>query len=533
MRNPLRAAFFFLLFLFSTFPFSSFASQEQNGDWIVTGSIGDAHTLIPILASDSASSDITGLIFNGLVKYGPTLNLVGDLAENWEIGKGGLEIIFHLRKNVRWHDGAAFTAEDVQFTYQKLIDPKVRTPYSSPFERIERLEILDPYTVKVVYKEPYAPALESWGMGILPKHLLEKEDLHKTDFARHPVGTGLFQFEEWRTAERITLRPNPSYFEGKPRLGRYVYRIIPDQATMFLELRTQGIDIMGLSPLQYRRQTQGKFFEKNYRIFRYPAFAYTYVGFNLADPRFSDKRVRLAIDLAINKQELIDGILLGLGKICTGPFPQESWAFNSEVPPAPYDPQKSKALLKEAGWSDQDGDGVIEKEGHPFEFTLITNQGNDERKMAAEIIQRRLSEVGIRMKIKVIEWSAFISEFVDKRRFDALLLGWSLGRDPDLYDIFHSSKTKEGEFNFIGYKNAEVDRLLEEGRGTFDQEKRKEIYHRLHALLYEEKPYIFLWVPDSLPIVHSRFEGVKPAPIGIGYNLREWVVPQGKERYAK
>jgi len=503
------------------------------GDAIVVGSIGDARNLVPILASDSASGNIVGLVFNGLVKYNKDIELVGDLAESWEVSEDGLIITFFLRKGVRWHDGEPFTSRDVLFTYQKLIDPEVPTPYSGDFERIERLEIPDDHTVRVIYKEPFSPGLSSWGMAIMPQHLLEKEDLSNTKFSRHPVGTGPYRFREWITGDRIILAANEDYFEGRPYIDRYIYRIIPDQATMFLELKSEGIDEAGLTPIQYARQTNTNYFKKNFNKFRYPSFGYTYLGYNLLDPRFKDKRVRQAISYAIDKEEIIDGVLLGLGRIGTGPFPPESWAYNPQVERYPYNPEKAKELLAQAEWIDSDGDGWLDKEGRIFEFTILINQGNEARRKTAEIIQRRLREVGIRVKIRVVEWTAFINEFVDKKRFETIILGWSLSRDPDSYDIWHSSKTKEGEFNFISYKNEELDRLLLEGRRTFDRDKRKRIYHRFHEILAEEQPCTFLYVPDALPMVHARFKGIEPAPLGIGYNFIKWYVPKEEQRYTQ
>ena len=515
-------------------PYSSVASFDSGpayGDRFVTGSIGEPKNLIPILASDSASGAIVGVVFNGLVKYNESLELVGDLAESWDIGKEGLEIVFHLRKSVRWHDGHPFTADDVVFTYQKLIDPTIKTPYSGDFERVARLERVDENTVRVTYKEPFSPGLASWGMAIMPKHLLEKEDFNKSSFSRHPIGTGPYRFKRWKTGEFVELVANPDYFEGRPYIDGYLYRIIPDQATLFLELRTEGIDSLDLTPLQYERQTESPFFKRTYKKFRYPAFAYTYIGYNLTDPRFRDIRIRKALSLAVNRKEVIDGILLGLGRECTGPFVPESWAYDPTVRPLPYDPEEAKRLLLEAGWRDTDGDGWLDKNGEIFEFTLLTNQGNEQRRMIAELVQRQWAKLGIRAKIRVIEWAAFLSEFIDKKNFEAFILGWSLSRDPDLYDIWHSSKTREGEFNFIQYKNVEVDRLIEEGRRIFDPEKRKAIYHRVHHLISEDHPCTFLYVPDALPIVHARVKGVRSSPIGIGYNFIKWYVPKNERKY--
>jgi len=507
------------------------AEEPSYGDATVVASSGDARTLVPILASDSASSDICGFVFNGLVKYNKNIELVGDLAESWDIEDEGKTIIFHLRKAVRWHDGRAFTSRDVEFTYKKLIDPNVRTPYSGEYERVKDFVLIDDYTIKVTYKEPFAPAVSSWGIPIMPEHILKNEDLNKTKFSRSPIGTGPYKFKLWKTGERIELVSNHDYFEGRPHIDRYIYRIIPDEATTFLELQTQGVDMSLLTPLQFTRQTDNKVFKTHYNKFRYQSFGFTYMGYNLSDPRFQDVRVRRAINYAVNKEEIIGAVFFGLAKIITGPFVPDSWAYNKDVLPAPYDTIEAKRLLNEAGWVDSDGNGWIEKDGRGFEFTVLVNQGNAERQRSAELIQKQLKAVGIRMKIRVIEWSSLISEFIEKRRFEAVLMGWFLSRDPDCYDIWHSSKTRPGEFNFVGYKNERVDKLLEEGRSTFDQSKRAAIYREIHKLIYEDQPYLFLYTADALPIVNSRFKGVESSPIGIGYNFIKWYVPKSEQRY--
>lgn len=505
--------------------------DASYGDAIVVSSIADARTLVPILASDASSSDICGMVFNGLVKYDKNINLIGDLAESWDILDGGMVIVFHLKKGVAWHDGFPFTSKDVEFTYRKLTDPNVRTPYSGDFDRILKLEIPDDYTVKVTYKEPFTPGLSSWGMWIMPEHILKNEDLNKTAFGRRPIGTGPYKFKTWKTGEKIELVSNHGYFEGRPYIDRYIYRVIPDDATVFLELQTRGVDLSVLSPLQYTRQTNNSFFKEHYAKFKYPSFGFTYMAYNLSDPKFTDIRVRQAMNYAVNKQEIVDTIFFGLGRVTTGPYMMDSWAYNKDVKAAPYDLFRAKALLALAGWKDENRDGWLEKDGKDFEFTLIVNQGNAERLRSAEMIQKYLKNAGIRMKIRVLEWSALINEFIDKRRFEAVLMGWFLSRDPDNYDIWHSSKTREGEFNFIGYKNPEVDRLLEDGRRTFDQSERRAVYHRIHEIIYKEQPYMFLYSGETLPIISKRFRNVEVSPIGIGYNFIKWYVPRSEQRY--
>lgn len=245
-----------------------------------------------MLATDSSSHQITALIFNGLVKYDENIQLVGDLAERWQVEDGGLKIIFFLRKNVRWQDGVPFTAADVVFTYEKLIDPELPTPYGADFEKVKSVRAIDDWTVEVLYKEPFVPALASWGMGMLPKHLLQHENLLKTSFSRHPIGTGPYRFREWKTAEFVDLEANTDYFDGEPSIGRYLYRIIPDQTTAFIELQSGSIDMASLTPLQYYRQTDTPFFKKRFKKFQYPSFGYLYMGYNLQNPLFQQARIR-------------------------------------------------------------------------------------------------------------------------------------------------------------------------------------------------------------------------------------------------
>ena len=245
--------------------------------------------------------------------------------------------------------------------------------------------------------------------------------------------------------------------------------------TMFLELRAQGIDVSNLSPLQYTRQTDNNLFKNNFNKYSYLAFAYTYLGYNLKNPLFTDKRVRQAISYAINKDEIISGVLLGLGKPATGPYKPGSWAYNSNVKTYEYNPQKAREHWLRQARLNTNNDGILEKDGKPFVFELITNQGNETRQKCAEIIQRQLAEVGIKVKIRVLEWAAFVNDFITKRRFDTVILGWTIGLDPDVYDVWHSSKTAPEELNFMSFNNKEADQLLEKGRSTFNQKERKKI----------------------------------------------------------
>jgi len=545
---------FFLIFLSSCQKVSKtkmYSSKEDvelkpsYGDAYVSALLGDATYLNPVLATDSASAAINGLVYNGLVKYDKDINIVGDLAESWKIRNGGLEIIFKLRKNVYWHDGKPFTSADVKFTYEKLKDPEVKTPYSADYMLVKKVTTPDPYTVHIFYKKPFAPALESWGIGIIPKHIFDgSQNFNSHPANRKPIGTGPYKFTEWKTDEKIVLDYYSDYFEGRdseglrrgrrlyPYIDRCIYRIIPDQAVQFLELRNGSLDSIGLSPDQYFAYDE---FFAEYNKFKYPSFSYTYLGYNLRNPLFRSKRVRQAIAHAINKNDIINGVLLGLGYPATGPFPPSSWAYNPNVRDYEYAPEKAKKLLKEEGWEDVDGDGILEKRENgkllKFKFVILTNQGNKSRELCAQIIQHNLKKIGIRVDIRIIEWSSFIQNFIRPRNFDAVILGWSLLRDPDQYLIWHSSQIGEDKYNFVSYINPKVDKLLEKGREVFNREERRKIYWEIHRILHEDQPYCFLYYPEALVVVHKRFIGPQVAPLGLGWNFVYWYVPEKLQRY--
>jgi len=505
--------------------------KTAYGDSIVYGSIGDISGLIPHITSDGSSHAVGDKIYAGLLRYDKNLNLEGELAESWNVSDDGLKITFYLKKGILWHDGELFTADDVLFTYQFMIDPNTPTAYAGDYLMVKSMEVTDLYVVEVTYDEPFAPALGSWTLNILPKHLMEGKTVETTSLATQPIGTGPYKFGEWLPKERITLVANDKYFEGRPYIDKTITRIIPDDATMFLELKTGGIDSMGLTPLQYTRQTDTEEFNKNYNKFKYLSNGYTYLGFNLMDERFKDKRIRQAISYAIDKESIIKGVLFGLGQVAVGPYKPGTWAHNPNVKKYAYNPEKSKALLADAGWKDTNDDGLLEKDGKIFEFTLITNQGNDVRRKVCEIIQAQLKDIGIKVEIRIYEWATFINEFVNKKQFEALVLGWGLSPEPDAYDIWHSSKTKEGELNFVTYQNPEVDELLIKGRTTFDQAERKKYYDKFQEILAEDVPYAFLYVAEALPTVSSRFKGIKPAPAGLSYNFIKWYVPEELQKY--
>ncbi len=504
------------------------------GDTLVEGTIADPAILNPVLASDSASHAVTGMIFNSLLRYDKNLKLVGEAAEKWEISRDGKVITFQLKKNVKWQDGKPLTARDVKFTLETYLNPTVKTAYRSNYTDIEKYAALDEHTFQARYREPFAPALEKLGgMPILPEHLLQGRDINTADdFNYKPVGSGPYKFLSWKRAEAVALEANPEYFEKPPYISRVIYRVVPDKSVQFMELQNGGLDMMDLTPHQYQGKGKTPDFTKRFNKYRYSSNQYTYLAFNLKKPIFQDKRFRLALALAINQKALVNGVLEGLGQEGTGPYTPSSWAYNSRIKPIPYDPDRSRKLFVEAGYQ-YSTDGTLMRGSKPVEFTILTNQGNRNREQTATIIQSQLKEVGININIRIIAWSTLLSEFVNKRKFDALIMGWSLARDPDLYGIWHSSMTGEHEFNFVSYSNPAVDRLLIKGRKTFDRKQRTGIYNQVHEIIAADVPYVFLFVPDSLPAVHRRVLGIKPELAGIGYNFIKWYVPEGFHKYQK
>ena len=292
-----------------------------------------------------------------------------------------------------------------------------------------------------------------------------------------------------------------------------------------------NIDSMGLDPIKYSRIIPARpELKKNLNLYKELGNSYTYLGFNLKHKPFDDIRVRKAINYAIDKQEIIDGVYLGLGINISSPYkPGTRWS-NPTLKPYSYDPEKARALLKEAGFT-KNANGILERDGKPFAFEIITNQ-NKEREKSAVIIQRRLKEIGIDVKIRAIEWASFISRFINTGDFDVVILGWGLGLDPDQYNIWHSSQQAPGQFNFIGYNNPTVDKLLEQGRSELNPDKRQEIYHAFTEQLLADSPIIYLSAGYGLTAIHKRIEGiVNPIPpAGIGYDSHKWYIPKPYRR---
>ena len=501
-------------------------SVPQSGGRLVLGTIGEPSNLNPYISMDSASHDVADSIFVSPLRYDKNLNLELWAAESAELSDDGRTLTIRLKKGILWEDGTELTADDLVYTIETVAKPETGSPYAEDFMRIKKAEALDRYTVRCTYESYYARALPSFCSSILPKHILEGQDWRRGEFARKPVGAGPFRLAGWESGSMVTLAANDKYFMGRPKLDEVVYRVIPDSATMFMELRAKRLDMMGLSPEQYLLQTKGQFWQEEFHKYRYLSSAYTYLGFNMRHPFFKDKRVRRAISCAISREELVQGALLGQGVAAFGPYKPGTAYYHPELKPVKQNTEMAKALLAEAGFADTDGDGILDKDGKPLSFIILTNQGNNERILAATIIQRELKAVGIAVQVRTVEWAAFINEFVNKGSFDAVILGWTITPDPDLYQVWHSSQAVPGGLNFTGFISKELDVLLEEGRRTQNEDLRRQLYYRVQELLDEEQPYCFLYVPYALPVLSAKFQGIEPALAGITWNMDRWWVQE-------
>lgn len=470
--------------------------------------------LNPIISTDKTSSDVAQWLFNGLIKYDKDANIIPDLAQSYHF-VDDTTLVFELRRDVKWSDGVPFTAKDVLFTYETILSPKIFTPYSSGFMHILHVKMLDEFTVEVKYKYPYFKALEVWMMEVLPEHLLKNEaDLMTSKFNQNPLGTGPYTLTQFNISKDIVLDANPNYFIHKPNIDQIIFHYLPDRSAEFLMLKSKKLDVGSLSPLQLERQIDEDF-RAHYSIYEDIAHNYSYVGFNLKSEKFKDPKVREALSLAIDRQELVDILYFGHGKVCTGPFLPGTGAFNENVKAPKPDIARAKALLKEAGYDD----------AHPFVFELSTS-ANGSGSYSAQILQHQLKKAGVVMKLRIMEWQAFLNTVITPHNFEAVLMGWSLGLKPDAYSIWHSESMRKGGFNFIGYENAEVDELIKEAEKIVDQEKFDALYQEIFAKIVADNPYLFLVIPNSITVVNKEITPVSTSIIGVMHNAIDWTKPE-------
>jgi ABC-type transport system substrate-binding protein len=434
-------------------------------------------------------------------------------------------ILFKLRPGVKFHDGHVFDGYDVKFTYDAIMDAANVSPRLPDYEPVKTVEVLHPLTVRIVYKRLYSLALGTWMMGILPEHLLDSEALRdearrrgldpetmsirQSEFNREPIGSGPFVFREWKSDQYIVLDRFEKYWEGPPNYHSYTYRIVPDMLTQEMEFYAGTVDRYGALPHQVHRLKD----DPRYQSFAGLSFGYTYIGYNQRRQPFDDLRVRKALTMAIDVEKIIRYVLYNQGEKITGPFPKQTDFYDHAIRPLPYDPEGALQLLAEAGWN-RNQEGWLEKDGKRLQFTLISNQGNPIRKQLLPIVQNAWRKIGVDVRTDLLEWAVFIQERVNKLDFDALILGWGMGIEPDLYQIWHSSQTGPYQLNFVGFKSAAADDLIIKIRQEYDRGRQIGYCHRLHEIIAAAQPYTFLYVGKWTALLDKRIVVMNRDPSG-------------------
>jgi len=449
-------------------------------------------------------------------------------------------IVFNLRKGAQFHDGHAFDSGDVLFTYQAIMNPKNVSPRTSDYEPIKLVEPVGPHQVKIVYKRLFSPAINSWFMGILPEHLLNDAALNKeaeerglesltirdSQFNRYPIGTGPFIFKEWQSDELIRVVRNETYWDSPPEYHEYVMRVVPDALTQEMEFYAGAVDNYSVQPHQVARFKT----DEKYQSFSSVGYFYSYIGYNERNPLFKSAEVRRALGMAIDVEQIIKYVLYGEGERVTGPYPKITDWYDPSIQPLPYDPEGALKILNGLGWRKND-DGFLEKDGKIFEFNLITNSGNPIRKNILTIAQNSWRKLGIKCNTQLFEWAVFLKDFVNTFKYDALVLGWSMGIDPDLFQIWHSSQAGPKQLNFVGYENPDVDRLIVRIRKEYDKAKQKRMAHELHRQIAKDQPYTFLYVAKSTQLLDKKIVIVERQPDGSEKYTKIYPTKDGRVNY--
>ena len=506
-------------------------TPEQIGGTLRGNFNAEPKTLNPLTAKDFYAFLVHEYIFEGLIERDPdTLEWRPLLADRWEVSPDGLVITFHLDPRARFADGAPVTADDVVFTYQTIMNPKIDArALASYFEDCQACEKLDDRTVRFVWRKTYFKSLEFSGIMVLPRHVYQFTDPDKfNNLSDVLVGTGPYKFSEWKTGQQIVLTRNENYWRGTPALDRIVYRLILEPQASVQAMRAGELDFLPITPEWWVRLRQSEEDMKKFQWFRWtdPASGYAFIGWNNARAPFNDKRVRRAMTQLIWCEQILKYMMYDIGTLTTGPFWPESPQYDRALQPWPFDREAVRQLLKEAGWEDRKGTGWLENAaGKRFSFELSYPAGNQETRDMVRVMTEEFRRMGIEMNSRAYTWAVFSTK-LDTHDFDAVTLRWGGGGvESDPYQIWDSKSIADQGSNFISFRNAESDRLLETARLTVDEKKRNDLFHQFHRLIHEEQPYTFLWSANYLRIFSQRVKGVKVHKLGMDF--REWWI--GKE----
>ncbi|QSH41234.1 peptide-binding protein [Lentisphaerota bacterium ZTH] len=520
-----------------------FDPKAQDGGRIIQASLADAGNMNFLINNDNAVSECWQLCNSALAErnYKDPEKFQPLMAKSWSVSKDKMVYTINLRKGIMWHDftdpvtgkewkNVEVTANDFKF-YLDAINNKDTNcaPYRVYYHDIKKFEVINKYKFKVYWGKRYFRSKElTLSLNPLPRHLYHAykgpfdgkrfNSDHKRN--RMIVGCGPYKLLRWDKDRRIVFVRNEKYFGKKlgimPPIKYRVLEIIKHPNTQFQALMSNNIDRISLNAEQWVNRTNTKEFGKNGRLKKYKFLSrmFIYIGYNLKNPLFEDRRVRLAMTHLIDRRKILKDVFYGLGKIITGPFFYDSPYYDKSIKPYEFNVEKAKKLLAEAGWKDTDGDGILEKDGRKFEFTFMQIANSTAQQKMLPVIKEDLAKAGINMHIQTMEWSIAIQR-LDNKEFDACCMAWTQPYESDPYQVWHSSQAdRSHSSNYISFKNAEADRLIEEIRRTFDVNKRIELCHKFQQLLHKEQPYTFMIAPYNLLVQNKRYKNMRKFPLG-------------------
>lgn len=509
-----------------------------HGDWILRRLPAEMPHVNPITSTDGYASIVEQHVFDSLTDVHPeTLESIPHVAKSWEIAEDHLTYTFHLRDDVKFTDGTPLTAHDVKFTFDKMMDPGVDAAhYRSYFVSVSACETPDDYTVVFRCTEPYwLHLVYLGGLPILPRHIYGEGDFNNHPNARSPIGSGAYTLAQWASGQQVELARNANYWgaaEGKGGwIDKWIFKVITDDNAALEVLMSGGLDYMGMTPDQWTRRADTEKFNESFEKLQFFTPFYNYLGWNSRLPQFADKRVRRAMTMLLDRETIRQTIFHGLAQSMVANFLPGTPEFHPDLKPLPFDPAAAQALLDEAGWIDTNGNGIRDKDGVEFKFELVTLNSSPEIERLCTVLKEELARAGVEMELRLLEWAVLI-EKIHGRDFQAYALGWSMPPFPDLHQLWHSSNAENGS-NYIGFKNEEADKLIEESRREFDRDARIAMFRRFQEILHEEQPYTFLYAPMSLVAVDKRIENTVVYPLLRTRPYLEWFVPSEQQRYGK
>ena len=478
-------------------------------DYLVIGIESSPSHLDPRYATDANSARISSLIYSSLLRLDEKSRVVGDLAEQWTM-LDAQTYDFQIRSGVTFHDGRALTSRDVKYTYDSIMDRRNRSPKRGPLRILKSVEQLGTHRIRFHLVEPYAPFLEHGTIGIVP---VDNETPGENRTHQAPPGSGPFTLAGINLGEKVYLKANSSYWEGKPRLTGLAFHIVPDAIVRVLEFKKGTIQLLqnDIEPdtLPWLEKNTDAIVDTK------PGTTFQYIGINLTHPILKRREVRQALAHSIDRDGIIRHILKDQATAANGLLSPLNWAHDDSVPHWPFDPAKAKRLLDQAGYPDPDGEGPRPRFKLSFKTTNI-----DLRRRIAETLKEQLSRVGIELEVRSYEWGTFYSD-IKKGNFHLYSLAWVGIADPDVYyNIFHSSSLPPNGDNRGGYNNPSIDNLLEWGRREADPGRRKGLYHQVQQIIHEDLPYIPLWWVKNVVVRKPEIVGFTPSPDGDLFSLR-------------